>query len=189
MTDPSCQGQGQAQIFKFEGRTYMPLLLLLAGGGLLMFFGYFGFMRYGLCLGYSISMATAILVIASTLYFRITGQYADLVIEDQRVSKTLLNVTLKQMNWSTIKQIRVASVSLPGDSKPSWVIHLYPYDRSLRWRPTKPAMMLSDRTEDKVALAGILNTYAERYGIKLFQKKRQPGQNRVWIEIPGLDFS
>lgn len=181
--------QGRIKKFEFEGKSYMPILLILSGVILAAIAVYIGIVGIGISVGFVLSMLAFFMLIIFALYFRIGHIYSDLVISDHEIRREIFGIKWKSMSWSDVKQITVVKTLLPGTYQLIWYVVVHSYERTLGWSPLKPTIMFTEKTKDKEELVATINSYAEKYGIKFFQRKKVPGGGAKWRELDMLRLS
>lgn len=175
--------------FEFEGRRIVPIGLIVAGVGLLSFFGYFGFIRFGLSVGFCASMFFMALIIAFIFYFRVGQIHSDLIVDDSGMRRELLGIKWAHLSWSDAKQITVVKSCIPGESRLTWFVLIHTYKRTLGWLPFKNTVMFTERTKDKDELVATVNKYAKRCNIGIFQKRKGPSGGGQWCELESLHLN
>ena len=174
--------------FQFEGRLLNPIILLVGGIFLLIFFGYYGYIRSGLSLGYCLSMLIMFSIIGFVYYLRAFQFSSDLELDDSGMSRFLFGVKWRELTWHEIKVIRMVKQNSPDGFKLIWYLSVYPYDRDKGWIPTKSRIMFTERTGDREELQDQLNHYIKQYGIIVFKKTQIVNGSNRWKQVESINF-
>lgn len=173
--------------FEFRGRVSDPLLLVLTGAFLLVFFGYFLWVRLGFSFGFCTSVFVMLISFASIFYFRAGHMDSDLELSSNGISRMLFGLKWREMKWNEVVQMRILSQRAPGSFERATFIFVFSYNRENGWSPFKPAIVFTDRTNNKQSLFDILNFYVRKYKIKVYRKGiSATSGSRSWYQIDSL---
>lgn len=178
--------QSRVLRFEFEGRSYVPLLLILCGAFLMVLTVYCGIKGFGPSITSLLSVLAICMLLLWTLYFRAGQIHSDLIVSKQGLSRELFGIKWGSMPWSNVKQITVARTHLPGETRWTWFIMLHSYERTRGLSLLKPTVKFTERTKEKEDLVAAINAYAKNNHIPLFYRHKIPGDGMKWRELERL---
>lgn len=167
------------QRFKIRGAGYLIPMNILAVGTLCAMFSWAAWKTYmgspSRPLSFEVTMAIValILVMVKALQAKIWTRYADLIINHDGMCRQVYGIHGKRLAWCDIKSINVKRLSpLDNDLQPYWYIGFHRYDPAVKGafgRRLKPEIVFMDNTGYTDNLISLLNDYAKKHNIKLYQ--------------------